>query len=326
MTDKIVRIAFFGCGRVAESHASALRRIANARLAGVYDSNEALGRMKAEAWDTTFMTIEEILDSEDIDAIYVLTPMESHYEYAKRALEHGKHVLIEKPVSGCIADIHELIRLSGEWGKVCMPGHSYLYMPEISRMQRLAQEGRIGNLTSMFMSEIYLMPDELACKYHGPTVEVLCHHIYLMLALLGVPRRIQSFAGCFRKELITSLDEQVMVNAEFDNGALAHMFISWAGHDETSDPWTFKLKLLGTIGGLHFSRRDQVYGTADEQRDYHLYDEMFEMESNHFINRCILRGEQPLSTMEDAAVAMSILKAVQTSARERTVETLQFGI
>ncbi|WP_309119898.1 Gfo/Idh/MocA family oxidoreductase [Paenibacillus sp.] len=319
-----VSVGLIGCGRVAESHVRALRRVRGARLAGVYDRAESFGRERAAAWGTSYLELEEMLASPDIDAIYVLTPMESHCDYARKALEAGKHVLIEKPVSDDIAAIRELIELSERQGRVCMPGHSYLYMPELSRMQRLAREGGIGRTTSMFMSEVYRMPDELAAKYHGPIVEVLCHHLYLLLALLGTPKYIQAFAGCFRPDAVPTGDEQVVVNAEYENGALAHLFLSWANHDETSDPWTFKVKLLGTQGGLHFSRRDQVYGNEHEQREYHLYDEMFERESEHFIHGCILGGEAPLSTLDDAAKAMAMLHAVQTSVKERTVQTLYF--
>lgn len=322
MTDGPIRIAFIGCGRVAQSHAEALRRVDNARLVAAYDRDETFGRARAAAWGVSFRALDELLDADDIDAVYVLTPMESHYAYAKRALERGKHVLIEKPVSDDVEGIRELSRLAARQGKACMPGHSYLYVPEIARMQRLVRQSQIGRPASMFMSEIYRMPDELAAKYHGPTVEVLCHHLYLMLALLGTPERVQAFAGCLRDGAIPTGDEQVSVQASFASGALAHLFISWAGPDDTSDPWTFKLKVLGTGGGMHFSRKDVVYGGEDAHGEQYLYDEMFESESHYFINRCIRRGEAPLSTMEDAAVAMTLLRAVQASIRSGTVEAV----
>ncbi len=176
----------------------------------------------------------------------------------------------------------------------------------------------------MFMSEIYKMPDELVQKYHGPSTEVLCHQIYLMQALLGEPEQLQAFSGSFRKELFPDDDEHVQVNVRFKNGALAHLYVSWANHDETSDPWTFKMKLWGTEGGMHFSRRDQVYGTSEEMREYPLYLEMFEQETVFFIERCIMHGEPPLSTIRDAKRTMLMAAAIRRSFKNGTTERLQY--
>ena len=88
-------------------------------------------------------------------------------------------------------------------------------------------QGKLGTPVSMFMREIYKMPDHYIAKYSGPTREVLCHQIYLMIAYLGIPKQLSAFTGCFRPE-ITSGDEQVSVNAAFENGAIAHLYVSWA--------------------------------------------------------------------------------------------------
>ena len=73
-----------------------------------------------------------------------------------------------------------------------------------------------------------------------------------MLAYLGIPHRIHAFKTCLRNEEIPTRDEQIMVNAEFDWGALAHLSISWALEDETIDPWTFKLKIRVPMAGFTF--------------------------------------------------------------------------
>ncbi|MGG4036546.1 Gfo/Idh/MocA family oxidoreductase [Paenibacillus cisolokensis] len=321
--DSIVRIGFAGCGGVADLHAAAVMRCEAARLAAVSDLNGELAADKARRWGARAVSFEELCAAEDIDAIYILTPMETHVELAAQAMESGKHVLVEKPVSLDTEGIRRLIRLARERGVSCIPGHSYLYLPELARMKRLLGEGKIGRPLTMFMSEIYRMPDELVRRYHGPSIEVLCHQLYLMIAWLGVPKRLHAFGAAVRRELFPDGDEQLSVNAEFAGGALAHLHVSWAGHDETSDPWTFKVKLLGTEGGMHFSRRDQVGGGLEEQRDYPLYLEMFEQETDYFVRRCLLGGEPALSTMEDALLAMQLAEAVRRSFRNGTVETIE---
>jgi len=251
---------------------------------------------------------------DSIDVVFVLTPTESHFSYAKMALQQGKHVLVEKPVSYESGEIAELETLSRRHKVVCVPGHSYLYLAEINRMVNAARAGMIGKPFYLFMSEIYRMPDEYLPRYHGPLREVLCHQIYMLLAILGAPRRVQGFASSFRS-LPQGTEEQVVLNAQFDGGALAHVLVSWAGEDETSNPWTFTIKVLGLDGGLHFSRRDAVRGTAKgaSSRDYPLYDEMFVSEVRYFIEECILAGREPLSSLRDASRTLQVMQAVEES-------------
>jgi predicted dehydrogenase len=257
---------------------------------------------------------------DSIDVVFVLTPTESHFSYAKMAMQQGKHVLVEKPVSYESSEIAELETLSRRHKVMCMPGHSYLYLAEINRMANAARAGVIGKPFYLFMSEIYRMPEEYLPRYHGPLREVLCHQIYMLLAILGAPRRVQGFASSFRS-LPRGTEEQVVLNAQFDGGALAHVLVSWAGEDETSNPWTFTIKVLGLDGGLHFSRRDAVRGTAGgaSSLDYPLYDEMFASEVRYFIEECLLAGREPLSSLRDASRTLQIMRAVEESIARNVV-------
>ncbi|MDI3525067.1 MAG: hypothetical protein PWP42_317 [Candidatus Atribacteria bacterium] len=310
-----IRVGFVGCGRVSDNHYQALLLCENAQLVAVSDLNREIARSKARKWKVDEMSCEEICERKDLDALFILTPPHTHFAYVERALLHGKHVLVEKPVSFELDEITRMRDLARMTGKVCMPGHSYLYLPELQRAKRIVQEGEIGMPLLFYFSEIYFMPPELARKYLGPLGEVLWHHIYLMLAFLGVPRRVHAFKTCLRRREIPTGDEQVMVNAEYASGALAHLCISWALEDETSDPWTFKLKLLGTDGGIHFSRRDVVSKTSNGKPpwEYPLYQEMFNWEVNYFVNRCVLEGSSPPSSLVEAEWTLKILQAIQES-------------
>ena len=104
---------------------------------------------------------------------------------------------------------------------------------------------------------------------------------------------------------------------------MAHLYVSWANEDETSSPETFKVKLLGTGGGMEFSRRAYVKH-MDGWLDYPMYDEMFECQAEYFVELC--RGaKKPLpSAMEDALMSVRILDAVLRSIENRSVETITF--
>ncbi len=127
-------------------------------------------------------TPQELAALDSVDVVFVLTPTESHFGYAELAMRHGKHVLVEKPVSYSRDEIAELGALAKRHDVQCVPGSSYLYLPEIRRRVRYVGEQRIGASFYLYMSEIYRMPEEYLGKYKGPVREVLCHEIHLLLA------------------------------------------------------------------------------------------------------------------------------------------------
>ncbi len=320
-----VGVGFVGCGRVAHSQFAALEPLPEAELVAVCDIDEERARQMAERWGARlYGCAEELMAADDVDVVFVLTPLPTHFALTREALARGKHVLVEKPVATTRDEVLELAALAERAGVVCMPGHSYRYLPELERLVRLTRQGEVGPPRALFISEIYHMPQELARKYNGPVQEVLTHHLDLAHALLGPPVQVQAFAGCFRGRDIPTGDEQVMINLAFAGGVLGHIFLSWAAEDETSDPWTFKVKLWAADGGLHFSRRDAVSAVRDGRPPWHypMYDEMFQREVHWLVTRCLRDGAEPLSTMADAAEATRMLEAVKASLARGAVVSL----
>jgi len=313
MGTKPVRIGLVGCGRVAENHVQAIALCGDAKLVA------AAGGRKADEFGARhgveILAPESICSSPDIDALLVLTPPQSHFEYSMKALNAGKHVLVEKPVSFTPEQIQALDMTATCNGLVCMPGHSYMYLPELARIKKTVASGGIGQPYYLYMSEVYYMPAALFRKYQGPEIDVLCHQLYMSLAFLGVPERLSAFKTSFNKNIIETGGPQVTVSMKYNDGALVQCLVSWAGEDFSSDPWTFKVKLLGSSGAMHFSRRDYVQnvGTGYEQP---FYQEMFDQQMKYFVHTCILGGGVPLSTMLDATWTCRlhnlVLKSIET--------------
>ena len=135
--NKAVRIGIVGCGRVAKNHVEAIQKTPNAVLTAAAGGRKASAF--CEKYGLELLDTEDICTSPKIDALLVLTPWEKHYEYAKAALEAGKHVLVEKPVSFEPEEIKGMEQAADENKVVCMPGHSYLYLTELSRIRREVQ-------------------------------------------------------------------------------------------------------------------------------------------------------------------------------------------
>ena len=313
MGNEKLRIGLVGCGRVAENHVTAIRRLPSVEFTA------AAGGRKAEEFGkrhgVPILDNTEICRSELVDVVLVLTPHSTHHSYTMQALEAGKHVLVEKPVSFQPEETQDMRRVAEERGLVCMPGHSYLYLPELSRMAREIPAGGIGIPTYLYLAETYYMPPALFSKYEGPEIDVLCHQLYLTLAFLGKPQKLYAVSSVFPKEVLETGGPQVAITLTYQGGAIAQVLVSWAAEDETSTPLTFMVKALGSKGGMYFSRRDCIRQEPWGWEQM-MYQESFDRQLEYFVCRCIQKGERPLSTIEDAIWVSKLHSMVLRSLRE----------
>lgn len=82
-----------------------------------------------------------------MDAVYVLTNMESHCELAVKAMEAGKPVYIEKPVASSVRELRIIEECAKANGVACMPGHNYIYEPGVHRMKDMLHDGALGEVS-----------------------------------------------------------------------------------------------------------------------------------------------------------------------------------
>lgn len=139
-----LRTCFAGAGMVAELHHRAARLGGHVTVAGVVEPRTDLARQRAEEWDTTrYPSLAAALEDETVQAVFVLTPPESHEEAALTALAAGRPVLIEKPVADP-AGISRIEAAAASHGLTCVPGHNYAYQPEFTALRRLVLSGNSG--------------------------------------------------------------------------------------------------------------------------------------------------------------------------------------
>lgn len=313
---KKIRIGLIGCGRVAENYIISIGNCSTAEITAVSGGRHA--KELGERLGVPVLDTDDICGSELTDAICVLTPPEYHYKYAIQSIRAGKHVLVEKPVSFSVEEIEKMARAAQEKGVVCMPGHSYLYLPEMMRIKNAIHSNKLGIPNYLYMAEAYHMSQELSAKYTGPETDVLCHQLYLSLAFLGKPKKLAAFRTDVHGPGLETGGQQVSVMLEYAKGTLVHILVSWVAEDHSSDPITFKIKVIGTGGSMNFSRRDFVENVGIGY-DQCMYQEMFDAEMKWFVEECIGEGRKPLSTIEDAAEVCRLHKLVMEAIRDGRV-------
>jgi len=310
-----VGIAFAGAGIVAEMHGRGVAANPNATLAGVYDPDPIkAAAIAAKFGGRVFETLELLLADPSVDAVHILTPTQHHVATAVACLNAGKHVLIEKPVASSRDEIAILEEASKRADRVCMPAHNYIYVPSLQRAKRLVESGKLGKIASLWVLYNIFHSEEVATIYGGVLRAVCMHHAYSLLYLLGRPRRLSCMTSKVHYEAL-QCEDQAMITCEMDNGAIANLWCSFAASDPTNDPWTVIYKILGTKGAINYSWNEaQFEDNGGPAWGMPCYEEGFTEEIEYFITQCILEGNPPLSTLEDAGNALSILEAAERSA------------
>lgn len=146
MPDK-VRWAILGAGKIAHSFAQDFTVVKNAELVAVAASDKSRAETFAKEYNLPLAySYNELYDSNDVDAVYVATTHNFHYEQCIQCLKHGKNVLCEKPVTLNDKQFKELARLSQEKKVFLMEAMWTYFLPPVMKAKQWLQEGRIGNL------------------------------------------------------------------------------------------------------------------------------------------------------------------------------------
>jgi predicted dehydrogenase len=165
--------------------------------------------------------VEDVFRS-NVDGVVIATPVRTHYQLAKAALLHGKHVLVEKPLTASIAEAEELVALAREQQRILMVGHTFEYSPAVNELRKLVQNGDLGKIycieaervnLGLFRSDINVIWD------------LAPHDISILLYLLGQkPAQIKVQAHA---HLQTHIHDIAHLDLLYADGMTAHIHVSW---------------------------------------------------------------------------------------------------
>jgi predicted dehydrogenase len=317
-----LRVGFFGAGDISNLHFDAVSSSPAVELAGVWNRSDCPivpdPQAKADAYGCALYPSAEALAADPtIDAIFVLTNMESHSALAELAMAHGKHVYVEKPVCATLPELDRLTAAAADNGVVCMPGHNYIYEPGVARMRELLASGALGDPCSLEIHYNIAHPEAVCARLPGVIRQILTHHAYCSLYLLGgPPSELTAMTATINDGSVPQ--ENLAVVLMKQQGALSTLQASFAADDHTSDPWSFHIKLLGTKGGARYSYNDWVVNAPHivHSHTYAAYPETIRAASTYFVEEVLGKGAQPLSTLQDAVVCQRIIEAAEASAAE----------
>jgi predicted dehydrogenase len=218
-----VGVGVVGLGYWGPNHVRVLQESEQARLRWLCDIDparlERLGR-RTTARRTT--KLDPILDDPRTDAVILSTPISTHYELARRCLEAGKHVLVEKPLATTSEDADELVKLAAEQGLALMCGHTFLFSPPVRRVRAYIESGELGNVYFISSSRVNL-------GLHQKDVSVIWdlapHDFSILNYWLGEAPVAITTVG--RDSIVDGVADVAFVNLSYESGLIANVELSW---------------------------------------------------------------------------------------------------
>lgn len=229
MTDKKLKFAIIGAGSVATFHADAINSIEKAELSGVFDQTPENALKFAKKYNiTAFESYESVLKNPDIDVVCICTPSNFHADNAILALEHKKHVIVEKPMALSSSDADRIISASKKSGCYLTVISQLRFSEGIQKIKKLVAENAFGKISFCDLYMKYWRDPEYyksspwkgkkAFDGGGALMNQGIHGIDLVLYIMGNAKVI----GAKTKTLFHDIEVEDTASAllEFDNGAL----------------------------------------------------------------------------------------------------------
>ena len=171
----------------------------------------------------TSTEVNDVFEDPEIDAIAVVTPVSTHYGFAKRALLSGKHVLVEKPITTNTSEAEELIAIAREKKLTLMVDHTFLYTGSVEKMKEIVDSGQIGNIK-------YLDGTRINLGLFQQDVNVLwdlaSHDISVVNYLIEErPKTIQATGICHTDNDIENI---AYLTLKYVSGLIVHLNCSWS--------------------------------------------------------------------------------------------------
>jgi predicted dehydrogenase len=233
---KTIRFAVVGCGHIGKRHAEMIVRDPDAELAALCDIVPKKAVMSETDTVPFFNDFAELINSGlDFDAVNICTPNGLHADMAIRAIEAGRHVVIEKPMALTVADAEKVVHASLKYRKQVFCVMQNRYSPPSVWMKELIESGQLGDIY-MVQLNCYWNRDERYYKpegWHGKAAldggtlfTQFSHFIDIMYWLFGDIRDIQARFSDFNHAGLTDFEDSGMVQFNFVNGGMGSLCYS----------------------------------------------------------------------------------------------------
>ena len=324
----MLNVAIIGAGVWSENHRTGWNACDKARIACVVRSSAAAAEETARrwgvpAWDDDY---RRVLQRDDIDIVDILLPHHLHVDVAVAALEHGKHVLMEKPLAITLGDAQRLVDAGQHADRKVMIAENWDYATVVRWAKERIDSGDIG---APFLIRTTLEMDvrggfsNLRWRHDaesmggGALLDAGTHPVSACRYLLGEIVEVGAFVESVGFEAIRPLEDTTLLLLRFASGAVGSLIVSWTAQRERPRS---EFTILGSAGTIEFDTHGRsVFFTRDGGRTEQFLPAAsrgFVEQVAHFID-CIALDRTPLTSPQEQLGSLKTVLAAYRSARER---------
>jgi len=306
-----VNVGVIGVGAMGYNHARVYYRLDNANLIGVSDVSESTLSKVSKKYDTKgYNDYMDLLKNPEIEAVSVCVPTTHHYNVVMAAIEHGKHVLVEKPIAFTLNEAEGMIEAAKEKGVKLSTGHVERFNPAVQKAKELIEMDIIGDVVSASAKRVGPFPPRI--KDVGVAIDLAIHDLDVMYYLFDddVTQVYATMGSILEK---CEYEDHAEIMTKFANGITGILEVNWL------TPYKRRaLEITGTDGIISIDYMDQSVDVAgkfaqkvDIQRE-----EPLKYEITSFLNS-IMDNKDMEITGEDGLNALKMVLAANMSSKEQ---------
>lgn len=328
----MIRMAMVGVGHWGPNLLRNLHENNDSRVDWVVDSNpQRLELVKSRFPDVQVIDNLDVILHENVDAVVIATPATTHYGLARRALQAGKHVMVEKPITNNISEAEELCAIAESSGLILFVGHVFMYNPAVRKVKQYLDNGDLGNLYYMSMVRTNLGPIR---HDTNASWDLAAHDISIANYWLGGdPISASATGGNWINE---GLHDAVFASLKYPNKVLVNINVSWLNPRKSREITVVGEKRMLTLDDLNLMEPLRIYdkqvAEPIEFVDTHAtfrssicegditipkvtLGEPLRAECDHFV-QCVVNRQTPLT---DGRFGLSVVRALD--AIDRSLES-----
>ena len=299
-------------------------------VTAVCDNNPgALARVLTQYPNIRLMTnADDIVRSPEIDAVAIVTPVTYHYELAKKALENGKHVFVEKPFTATSAQAEELVELAERMNLQIMVDHTFLFTGAVRKIKQLVDDGTLGPLYYYDSTRV-----NLGLFQHDVNVmwDLAPHDLSIMDYLIGLEPDLVVATGSAH---VNALEDVAHLTVYFPNNVLAHINVNWLSPVKVRTTLVGGQKKMLVWNDLDPAEKIRVYDKgADVKTELGVHKllvsyrsgdmwapkveelEALQLETRYFLD-CVKNGTKPFNDGKAGLRVVRILEAAELSLKQ----------
>lgn len=327
----VVRVGVIGYGYWGPNIVRNLHGVEGCEVATVCDKNPAVLKRVHQTYPGVSLTTDfaDVLNATDIDAVAIVTPVWTHYELAKGALERGKHVFVEKPFTSTSQQAEELIELAYRKNLKIMVDHTFLFSGAVRKIRELVDNGTLGSLYYFDSSRV-----NLGLFQHDVSVvwDLAPHDLSIMDYIIEQKAEAVVATGASH---LNGLADMAFITVYFPGTTIAHVNVNWLspvkvrttliGGTEKMLVWNDldpdeKIKVYDK--GVKITQRESLYELLVSYRSGDVWSpkveqtEALKHEAAYFID-CVVNDRTPINDGPAGLRVVRLLEAAEQSLTER---------